>query len=129
VAPVFVPLGQESEYYLPEGKWTNFWNPDHVVQGPKWVKELVPINEIPVWVRQGSVLLLGLTGIGKPDYDYTQNLEVRVYEFDAAGHESVEVDVPSGRGTEVAAKIRVVKGQKIEVVSGSARIASQAFFG
>ncbi|KXN82537.1 Alpha-xylosidase [Leucoagaricus sp. SymC.cos] len=129
VAPVFVPLSEEHEYYLPAGKWTNFWNPSRVIQGPRWIKEHVPINEIPVWVREGSILLLGPAGVGKPDYDYTQSLEVRVYEFDAAGKESVEVEVPSGKGVEVAAKIRVAKGQKVEVVSGSVGIANQALFG
>jgi len=129
VAPVFVPLGEEHEYYLPCGKWTYFWNPSRVVQGPIWIKEHVPISEIPVWVREGSVLLLGPAGIGRPDYDYTQNLEIRIYEFDAARKESVEVEVPAGKGIEVAAKIRVEKGGKVEVVGGSAEIASQVFFG
>lgn len=117
------------EYYLPWGNWTNFWNPSRVIRGPIWIKEYVPISEIPVWVREGSVLVLGPAGIGKPDYDYTQSLEIRVYELDAAGKEAIEVDVPEGKGVEVAAKIRVEKGRKVEVVSGSAEIANQVFFG
>lgn len=135
--PVFVPLGEKTEYYLPAGKWTNFWNTSRVIQGPKWVKEHVPINEIPVWVREGSVLLLGRPGMGKPDYDYTQNLEAQVYEFDAAGKESIEVDVPSGKGTEITGKVRVVKERlgedeerlKVEVISGNIGIGSQTFYG
>jgi alpha-glucosidase (family GH31 glycosyl hydrolase) len=127
VTPVFVPLGEEHEYYLPAGKWTNFWNSTRIIQGPIWVKEHVPINEIPVWVREGSVLLLGPAGIGKPDYDYTQNLEVRVYGFDAAGKESVEVDVPSGKGVEVVGKVRVGKGGKVEVVEGQVGVVKQEF--
>ena len=89
----------------------------------------MPISEIPVWVREGSVLVLGPAGIGKPDYDYTQSLETRVYEFDAAGKEAIEVDVPEGKGVDIAAKIRVEKGRKVEVVSGSAEIVNQVFFG
>ncbi|KAF9448364.1 glycoside hydrolase family 31 protein [Macrolepiota fuliginosa MF-IS2] len=110
VAPVFVPLGEESEYYLPAGKWTNFWDRERVVQGPKWIKEHVPIHEIPVWVREGTVLLLGPKGKGKPDYKYTENLDVQVYEFDAAGKEMIDVDIPSGRGTELAGRVKVTKG-------------------
>lgn len=129
VAPVFVPLGEEAEYYLPAGVWTNFWNTSRVIQGPKWIKEHVPINEIPVWVREGSVLLLGPSGVGKPDYDYTRDLEVRVYGFEAAGKENIEVDIPAGKGVEIAGKIKVTKGDKVEIISGDVGILNQAFFG
>jgi alpha-glucosidase (family GH31 glycosyl hydrolase) len=127
VAPVFVPLGEETEYYLPAGIWTNLWNKGRVIQGPKWVKEHVPINEIPVWIREGTVLLLGPTGIGKPDYDYTKDLEVQVYNFEAGGKEVVEVDIPAGKGIAIAGKIRVSKGDKVEVVDGDVSLAGQVF--
>ncbi|XP_006458460.1 hypothetical protein AGABI2DRAFT_183497 [Agaricus bisporus var. bisporus H97] len=128
VAPVFNPPGEETEYYLPAGLWTNLWNKNRVIEGPKWVKELVPINEIPIWVRQGTVLVLGPSGTGKPDYDYTNNLEVQAYNVGVEGVEHVEVDIPAGKGVEIAGKVRVSKGDKVEVVSGNISIASQAFF-
>lgn len=125
---MFNPPGEETEYYLPAGLWTNLWNKNRVIEGPKWVKELVPINEIPIWVRQGTVLILGPTGTGKPDYDYTNNLEVQAYNVGVEGVEHVEVDIPAGKGVEIAGKVRVSKGDKVEVVSGNISIASQAFF-
>ena len=79
VAPVFVPLGETSEYYLPQGRWTSFFHPERTLVGPTWVKEVVPIDEIPVWVRPGSVLCLGPSNMGRPDYNLSQDLEVQVY--------------------------------------------------
>ncbi|KAJ3515567.1 hypothetical protein NLJ89_g1674 [Agrocybe chaxingu] len=37
VAPVFVPLNEETEYYLPAGRWTSFFHPERTIDGPKWV--------------------------------------------------------------------------------------------
>ena len=79
-------------------------------------------------------MILGRPGMGKPDYDYAQNVEVQAYEFGAAtGKESVEVDVPAGKGTQIVGKIRVVKGEgeggawRVEVVNGDVRLGNQTF--
>ncbi|EMD38625.1 glycoside hydrolase family 31 protein [Gelatoporia subvermispora B] len=114
VAPVFVPQGEESEYYLPAGRWTSFFHPERTIDGPTWVREVVPLNEIPVWVRPGSVLCLGPQGIGRPDYALSQNLEVQVYEMQEG--ETVQVDVPEGDGANIAGIIMV------ERVAGEVRI-------
>lgn len=129
VAPVFVPEGEESEYYLPAGKWTSFYDPKRVVSGPTWIKEIVAIDDIPVWVRQGSVLVLGPPGIGKPDYGLNVAVELRVYEL----HEGqvVQVDVPTGAGAEFAGEIRAKrkKGEiKISVSKGSVEISTVQLF-
>ena len=105
VAPVFVPEGEESEYYLPKGLWTSFFYPDRTIEGPQWVREVVPLNEIPVWVRQGSVLCLGPENQGRPDYDYTKGLEVRVYNLPEG--QPVLVEVPTGAGMNIAGTIKV----------------------
>lgn len=41
VAPVFVDVKEESEYYIPAGRWTSFFHPERTVQGPVWIKEVV----------------------------------------------------------------------------------------
>lgn len=105
VAPVFVPEGEDSEYYLPAGKWTSFFHPERVAEGPTWVKEVVPLDEIPVWVRPGSVLCLGPAGVGRPDYALAKDLEVQVYELPEG--QIAEVEVPTGIGKEIAGTIRV----------------------
>ena len=118
VAPVFVPEGEESEYYIPAGRWTNFFYPDRFVDGPIWIKEIVPINEIPVWVRPGSVLCLGPRGIGRPDYDYAVGLEVQAYEIPPGG--TVTVEVPTGRGEEIAGYVKAVASftGQVDVIAG-----------
>lgn len=115
VAPVFVPDGEESEYYLPAGRWTSFFHPDRVVDGPVWIKEVVPIDEIPVWVRPGSVLCLGPSGIGRPDYEFSKDVSLQIYELGEGA--SVTVEVPIGKGREIAGIIRVAR--KENVVSAS----------
>jgi len=125
VAPVFVDEKEETEYYVPAGRWTSFFHPTRAVDGPTWVKETVALNEIPVWVRPGTVLLLGPTGVTKPDYELNMGLEVRAYELGEA--ESVEVNVPTGQETAIAGSVRVerkgldvkvfVIGQAVEISS------------
>ncbi|KAF9483773.1 alpha-glucosidase [Pholiota conissans] len=122
VAPVFVPQGEEAEYYIPAGKWTSFFHSERTIEGPRWVREHVPIEELPVWVRPGSVLLLGPDGIGRPDYDYTQGLEVRAYALEMGT--TVKVDVPLGRGVALAGSVAVRRleaddgGIDVNVTSG-----------
>jgi alpha-glucosidase (family GH31 glycosyl hydrolase) len=41
VAPVFVVAEEETEYYIPAGRWTSFFHPERTVQGPLWIKEIV----------------------------------------------------------------------------------------
>jgi len=102
VAPIFVPSEEESEYYLPKGRWTSFWS-DRTVEGPTWVSEKVALDDIPVWVRPGSIIVLGPAGTKRPDYDYTKGLTVKVYELEEG--QTLEVNVPSGKGAEIAGVI------------------------
>jgi len=117
VAPVFVPEGEESEYYLPAGRWTSFFHPERVLQGPVWVKEVVPIDEIPGWVRDNSILVLGPAGIGRPDYKLDERVEIRLYELDE--DQSVTIDVPSGDGLEISGRITAYKKDGEYSVEGS----------
>ncbi|PSR88895.1 hypothetical protein PHLCEN_2v5044 [Hermanssonia centrifuga] len=119
VAPVFVPQGEESEYYVPAGRWTSFFHPERTVDGPTWVKEVVPIDEIPVWVRPGSVLCLGPSGVGRPDYELAKDLEVKIYEL---GEEQiVQVEVPQGKGNKSAGVVEAKRRGNdvvVRIVSG-----------
>ena len=129
VAPVFVPQQEETEYYLPTGRWTSFYHPDRVIVGPTWVKEKVALDDIPLWVRPDSVLVLGPPGAKKPDYDYSKQVEVRIYEL-TDGHQ-VSIDVPGGTGTVIAGVIRVRRESAnvhISVQSGKIEIESATVF-
>jgi alpha-glucosidase (family GH31 glycosyl hydrolase) len=54
VVPV---LNSENEVkiYLPEGKWLEFWGGE-VIAGPRWLQREVPLDKIPVFVRENSVI-------------------------------------------------------------------------
>ncbi|EPT05875.1 hypothetical protein FOMPIDRAFT_41842 [Fomitopsis schrenkii] len=129
VAPVFVPEGEDTEYYVPAGRWTSFFRPQRTIDGPRWVQEVVPLAEIPVYVRPGTLLCLGPAGTGRPDYDYSRGVEVRVYEL-ADGH-VVHADVPIGKGLDVAGTVRAERrGNEVivNVITGSVELSAAKLF-
>ncbi|PIL23787.1 hypothetical protein GSI_13537 [Ganoderma sinense ZZ0214-1] len=129
VAPVFVPVGEESEYYLPAGRWTAFFDSSRMQVGPAWIKEVVPIDQLPVWVRQGTVLALGPTGIGRPDYDFANAIDVHVYELGEG--QIVQTEVPSGKGADIAGVVETkLQGNEVivKVASGEVGLASVTYF-
>ncbi len=128
VAPVFVPKEEESEYYLPEGRWTSFFHPERMVDGPVWVKEVVPLDEIPVWVRPNTVLCLGPTGIGRPDYEYAKAVDVQVYELQES--RVVDTEIPKGVRKLTAGVVRVERnGDELKIsVQGDVDLTSVNLF-
>ncbi len=81
VAPIFNEEGM-AKYYLPEGTWTNFLTGEEA-QGGCWRKEKHGYLSIPLWVRQGSVIPVGISH-EKVDYRFAQNVEFRAYCLDRA---------------------------------------------
>jgi alpha-D-xyloside xylohydrolase len=90
VAPVFTASG-ETSYYLPSGTWTQLQT-GSVVHGPTWVRETCGFEEVPVYVRGGSVLPLGARD-DRPDYAYAQDVTLAVYAL--ADGDRVSVEVPA----------------------------------
>lgn len=54
VAPVLSSSG-EVEYYLPEGRWTN-WFTRETVEGGVWRREQHAFDTVPLWIRGGAVI-------------------------------------------------------------------------
>lgn len=105
VAPSFVPETELSEYYLPAGKWTSFFDPSRVIEGPLWMKEKVNLDDIALWVREGSALALGPSGVDRPDYSYITDLELRIYE--AKPGLELMIEIPSSAEPQFACTIAV----------------------
>lgn len=101
VAPVFRESG-EVDYYLPDGCWTSLID-GGAVEGGHWRKERHGFLSLPLLVRPGTVLPLGACD-SRPDYDYTDNLELHVYQL--AEGETAVVRVPDLQGR-VAATYQV----------------------
>ena len=54
VAPVFSASG-EVDYYLPAGRWTN-WFTREVVEGGGWRRDTHGFDTVPLWIREGAVV-------------------------------------------------------------------------
>ncbi len=84
VAPVFSEQGQVS-YYLPRGTWTDFLTGERV-EGNTWRREQHGYLSIPLYVRPDSIVALGQHE-HRPDYDYTDGVELHVFELQD-GHQA-----------------------------------------
>jgi alpha-D-xyloside xylohydrolase len=77
VNPVTEPGATSRRIYLPKSKWYDFWT-GHEVDGGDAIEAAAPINQIPLFVRGGSIVPLG------PDLEYASQkpadpIELRVY--------------------------------------------------
>ena len=56
-APVWRSGAREREVYLPAGRWVDYWRRDRVIDGPARFAESAPLDHLPLFAREGSVLL------------------------------------------------------------------------
>ncbi len=54
VAPVYNERGYV-RYYVPDGLWLDFWT-GKPLQGPRWVEREIPLEEMPLLIRDGALL-------------------------------------------------------------------------
>jgi len=57
VAPVLEKNATERKLYLPGGKWYNYFT-SSTFEGKQWLTEKVTLNDIPVFIKEGSFLPL-----------------------------------------------------------------------
>jgi alpha-D-xyloside xylohydrolase len=110
VAPVFSADGNVS-YYVPAGRWTHLLNSE-VIEGPGWRQETHDFMSLPLLVRQGTVLAYGGED-QRPDYDYTDDLVLRVYQLRDGKQRTVEI--PDLAGKTAATFVVSRSGQEISV--------------
>lgn len=55
IAPVLQKSVTERKLYLPEGKWYNYFS-SKTFQGKQWITSEVTLNNIPVFIREGSFI-------------------------------------------------------------------------
>lgn len=77
VAPIFEESG-EVEFYLPKGRWTNFFT-NKTEDGPGWFKETHKFDTLPLYVRENTILVLGKWHETRTEYDYSKGVEVCLY--------------------------------------------------
>ena len=99
VAPVFSEEGY-AEYYLPHGTWTSFWT-GAKREGGRWYTETVGFLEIPLFVRENTLLPLGTTE-DRCDYDYQSDLTLCLFGMTDGG--VAEVQIPGDAVATVTAR-------------------------
>ena len=76
VAPIFNDESVGS-FYLPQGTWTDFFTGEEMTGGV-WTETTYDYLHLPLMVRENSIVALGSCD-DKPDYDYADGVELRVY--------------------------------------------------
>jgi alpha-D-xyloside xylohydrolase len=103
VAPIYKDQ-LSNQITLPEGKWRYFFNDKDVVQGPVTFDRDFPLDEFPVYIREGAIVPMNIqsdyTGIGdKNSAGYLTLLiypdgksEFTVHHPDKSGSTEVKVE-------------------------------------
>lgn len=110
VAPIFSPDGKV-DYYLPEGRWTNFLSND-VVEGGRWVREMHGYLSLPLMVRPNSIIAVGANE-QKPDYDFADGVTFHIFEL--ADNATVSARVPTLKGETALTVTARREGREIRV--------------
>jgi len=96
---------------LPEGEWRYFFNDKEVVQGPVTFEKEFPLDEFPVYIREGAIVPMNVTrdytGIGDKSSEgfltlliYPDgNSEFTVHHPDKSGSTSIKVEDHPGQMT------------------------------
>ncbi|MBQ7480550.1 MAG: alpha-xylosidase [Lachnospiraceae bacterium] len=112
VAPIFNDKGTVS-YYLPEGKWTHLLTGEKR-EGGRYYSDTYDYFSMPLYVGPDTILIRGNTD-NRPDYDYTDNITVHIYELED-GH-TATADIVNTDGRKVNSITAVRCGNEISVKS------------
>ncbi|WP_373230465.1 alpha-xylosidase [Cohnella sp.] len=93
VAPIFNAEG-EATYYLPQGTWTHFLTGERV-QGGSWHKERYDYFNLPLFVRENSLIPIGKEE-NKPDYNYADGVMLQLFALQDGSVASASVPTMKG---------------------------------
>jgi alpha-D-xyloside xylohydrolase len=91
VAPIF-RQDNIAEYYVPAGRWTHYFTGE-VLEGGKWRHEPVDFMQIPLLVRENTVLPLG-SNEEKPNWNLADELTLQLFQI--ADGADISISVPAG---------------------------------
>ncbi len=110
VAPIFREDGV-SDYYLPAGAWTHLLTGE-VREGGRWQRDTYDYFSMPLYVRENTLLALGAQET-RPDYDYQENLTLRLYQL--ADGAAAACRIPSVDGSIVNTVTAARSGARITI--------------
>ena len=93
VAPIFNEEGL-AEYYLPDGKWTHLLSGE-VKEGGRWYSEKYDFHSLPLYVADNTLLPMG-NNQNSASYDYTKDVEIRIYNLEEGMKTSCSVPDENG---------------------------------
>lgn len=121
LAPVLHKGAENRCFYLPQGKWYDFFT-NEVVKGPVWLTLPAPLENFPIFVRAGAIIPLG------PEMQYTDQkplspLTLSVYsgdgEFDFYDDDGISMEYEKGvfarypiRVNEEEKKVKIKLGKR-----------------
>lgn len=95
-APVFRE-DKQAEYYLPSGRWTDFFTGE-VKEGGRWYRGEYDYFSLPLYVRENTILVMGNCET-RPDYDYSGDPVIRIYQLQE--NRTVSARIPDIHGNTV----------------------------
>jgi alpha-D-xyloside xylohydrolase len=85
VAPVLEQGAQRRMVYLPVGEWVDYWSRE-VYEGPGWLNYPAPLEILPLFVRRGAIVPMGLE-VSHTDQAAGAGLAFDVYPYPVgSGH-------------------------------------------
>ena len=127
VAPVTQQGQTEKDVYLPAGSdWYNYWTNEKLAGG-RWVKVAAPIEQIPLFVKAGSIVPFGAEIQSTASKQAIA--EIRVYPgkdgaFALYDDDGVSYDYEKNKGTQVRLQWNDAAGRL--TVRGDAELARKA---
>jgi alpha-D-xyloside xylohydrolase len=93
VAPVF-RQDNVAEYYVPEGRWTNFFSGE-IIEGGRWRRESIDFMHVPLLVRENTVLPIG-GDAEKPNWKPSDELTLQLFQIADGADVSISVAASDG---------------------------------
>jgi len=92
VAPVLSEFENSKKLYLPEGKWLGWWD-NKVYEGGQWILVDAPIDRIPLYIKQGSVIPMRekMEYIGEHTQDVS-HLTLKIFPAEESKYEFYQDD-------------------------------------
>ncbi|MCX2742612.1 DUF4968 domain-containing protein [Mangrovivirga sp. M17] len=90
IAPILNPGVKNRKVYLPEGEWYNYWT-DEKLNGGKWIDVSVTMENIPVFVKGGSIIPTTEV-IRSTDYYDTDSVQLNYYYKEGINEDKIYFD-------------------------------------
>ncbi len=79
IAPIMKPGGTHRAVYLPEGQWVDYWT-NEVLEGSKYHLIEAPLDVLPMYIKNGSMVVLGSVRQSTEAPDHDRNVHLYVQE-------------------------------------------------